>query len=93
MLCHAGGQDLKAFSCCVSLSFIPGVVQEMPGCGTPCSGQGDKVGIGHSLNSMISEAFSSLNNSVILSLGGQSQRMVKTLGGPAEGGHVKHCVL
>lgn len=37
----------------------------MTACGTQCSGLGDKVGIGHSLDSMILEVFSTLNDSVV----------------------------
>lgn len=39
---------------------IPGGVQGTTGCGTECSRQGDKVGIGHRLDSMISDIFSNL---------------------------------
>lgn len=92
MPCHTGGPDLKPFYCCVSLSFTPGGSQGILGSGTARSELGDKVAVAHRLDSALSEAFSSPNNSVTLSLGGQRQRMVKSLGGPAEGGHVKHCV-
>lgn len=57
------------------------------------SALGDKVGTSHRLGSMISEEFSNLSHSMIVSLGGQSQRMVKSLGGPVEEGHVRHSVL
>lgn len=40
-------------------------VQEKTGCGTECSGLGDKVGIGHRLDSIISEVFSDLVDFVI----------------------------
>lgn len=41
----------------------PGGVQGTTGCGTECFGQGDKVGIGHRLDSMILDIFSNLSNS------------------------------
>lgn len=42
---------------------IPGGVQGKPGCGTQCSGVGDKVGTGHRLDSMTLEVFSSFCDS------------------------------
>lgn len=38
----------------------------MTGHDTPCSGLGDKAGIGHRLDLMILEVFSNLNDSMVL---------------------------
>lgn len=43
----------------------PGGVQGMIARGTQCSGLGENVGMRHSLDSMISEVFSTLNDSVV----------------------------
>lgn len=64
MPCHAGGQDLN-LPPAGSLSLLyPWTVQGMLGCGTQCSGLGHKAGMGHRLDSMVSEAFSNLDDFV-----------------------------
>lgn len=49
--------------------LIPRGVQGITGCGIQCSRLGDKVGIGHRLDSVILEVFSKLNESLIIRRG------------------------